>query len=359
MKVVIASKFGQPNDVLSVTDNIDKPQADEKTLLVKIHSCSLSPGDYRSLLGDKTMVFNPRQWPYIPGGDVCGTVEAVPESFNEEFSIGDKVVATWDITGTGGLAEYHKVNPKISVKLPKEITVDEGAALANSASHAFNVLDCAKIQENDRVLVIGGSGGVGTILVQMLKLRKVSYIAATSTDGLLMKELGVDKVVDYTKEDWSQIEEWKDTKFDCIIDCAIGVEAWEKSYSILKPCGNGGRFVAVVFNKWHINGKYIHQIFGLLFAPLKRQLWNMFRRTTPYYRMYLSTPNKDTMKKVMSMAAKKEITTILDSQSPHEFTTEGVREAWNKCIARKGHGKIVIAVDYSDRGRMEEPNFSA
>merc|ERR1712232_441120 len=292
-------------------------------------------------IGDKDL-------PYIPGGDVCGIVEAVPPSFTGEFAVGDKVVATWDTFGTGGLAEYTKVNPKLAVKLPKSLSMQEGAALANSASHALKALGRAKIKKGDRVLVLGGGGGVGTILVQMLKLEKASYVAATSTDELLMKDLNVDKVVDYTKEDWSQVKEWKENKFDCIIDCAVGVEAWQKSSSVLKSCKKGGRFVAVVLNEWHLYAKNMLQIFGILGPPVKRQLFNMFRLTTPYYRMYMDTPNKDTMKTVIQMAENKSIKVVIDSESPHDLMNiEEIHKAWNKHIARKGRGKIVFSFDSS------------
>eukprot|EP00545_Synedropsis_sp_CCMP1620_P011832 CAMPEP_0119012636 /NCGR_PEP_ID=MMETSP1176-20130426/7108_1 /TAXON_ID=265551 /ORGANISM="Synedropsis recta cf, Strain CCMP1620" /LENGTH=348 /DNA_ID=CAMNT_0006965633 /DNA_START=90 /DNA_END=1136 /DNA_ORIENTATION=- len=345
MKAVVASKFGNPDDVLTVSDTVDKPEADDKTLLIKVHACSLSPGDYRALLGDKTIVANPKVWPYIPGGDVCGTVESVPESCSDEFKVGDKVVATWDMYGVGGLGQYTKVNPKKTVKLPKGLTVEEGAALANTASHALLVLNKANIQESERVLLLGGSGGLGTLLVQMLKTKKVSYLATTSTDEALMKELGADKVVDYTKKNWWELKDWKNEKFDCIIDVAEGKRGWKNASNVLKKGRAGGRFVAVVFQDWHIDGTHIYQVFGMLLPPFGRQLFNMVRWSTPYYRVYLNEPTKETMTEMLEKAADKEFRTVLDPESPHAFTAEGARDAWNKHIARKGHGKIVISVE--------------
>lgn len=345
MKAVIASKFGKPDDVLSVSENVDKPEADDKSLLIKVHACSLSPGDYRALLGDKTIVANPKEWPYIPGGDVCGTIESAPESCSDEFKVGDKVVATWDMYGVGGLGQYAKVNPKKTVKLPGGLTVEEGAALANTASHALMILNRASVQEGERVLVLGGSGGLGTLLVQMLKTKRVSFVATTSTDAKLMKELGADKVVDYTEENWWEVKEWKDEKFDCIIDVAEGKRGWKKAPRVLKKGRAGGRYIAVVFQDWHIDGRHFYQVFGMLLPPFGRQLFNMVRRSTPYYRVYLNEPTKETMTIMLEKAASKELKAVLDPESPHPFTTEGARDAWNKHIARKGHGKIVISVE--------------
>jgi NADPH:quinone reductase-like Zn-dependent oxidoreductase len=344
MKAVVASKLGDPMNVLRIEDSVDQPLADDKHVIIKVHACSLSPGDYRALLGEKKLVAN--TWPYIPGGDVCGTVESVPKGFEKEFQVGDKVVATWDVYGKGGLAQYHKVNPKITVKLPSELSVEEGAALANSASHALQILHRANIQEGDRVLVLGGSGGVGTVLVQLLKTVKgASFVAATSTDETLMKDLGVDKCLNYTQENLWDIKEFHENQFDCIIDLAVGKEAWDACRPLIKTCRQGGRFVAAVYHQWKINIAKVHHLFGFLGLPFLRQLWNVFRRSPPYYRMYLGEPTKQTISEVLDMAAMKEFKTVLDPESPYPFTNEGVHKAWNKLIARKGHGKIVINVE--------------
>jgi len=350
MKAVLVSKFGQPDDVMSVVEGggegaavVPKPAPSETKLLIRVMACSLSPGDYRASLGEKTIVANPKM-PYIPGGDVSGIVENVPDTLKKDFTIGDRVVSTWDTFGTGGLAEYKLVDPKLTTKLPKGLTFQQGAALVNSASHAALILDRAKIEEGDRVLVIGGSGGVGTTVVQEARLRGASYIAAVSTDDVLMRNLKVDKTIDYRTEKWTDVKEWQDTKFDIIIDLAVGKTAWEQCQPVLKGCRTSGRFVAVVHNDWHIDGRHFYQIFGMLFPPLLRQLFNIFRTTKPYYRVYLNQPNKASIETALSKAANGEFQTILDPKSPHPFTTQGVREAWNHHIARRGHGKIVINV---------------
>jgi NADPH:quinone reductase-like Zn-dependent oxidoreductase len=350
MKAIVATKFGNPNDVLFVRDDIPVPSESQssQSLLVKVHACSLSPGDYRALLGDKTVVCQPKEWPYIPGGDICGTVVSVPSSdgpWKEEFPVGTKIVSTWDIWGRGGLGQWMWVDPRRTVRLPPEgVTVMEGAALANSASHALKVVNRAKIQEGDRVLVLGGGGGVGTIVVQLLRLRNCSYIAATSTDAPLMKSLGVDRVIDYTKENFYEIEEFQKTKFDCIIDCAVGIQAWRACLPVIKRGPEGGRFVAVVFQEHFIAGNTVFQIIKFLIPPIFRQLihgWWM----TPSYRIYLDQPTQETMREVLELASTKKIVTVLDPESPHSFTEQGARDAWNKHILRKGHGKIVIEVE--------------
>lgn len=350
MKAVMASKFGSPNEVLSIRDT-PKPTlpTNKDALLIQVNACSLSPGDYRALLGDKTVVCNPTM-PYIPGGDVCGVVVEQTTTGASSFLLGDTVVATWDTFGQGGMGEYMIVDPNRTVKLPETLTAVQGAALANSASHALSILDRASIQPGDRVLVLGGSGGVGTILLQLLKSKGASYVAATSTDTSLLKELGVDKAINYKESNWWEDEDLIKNPLDVIIDAAEGKQGWDKvincnnKKSVLKGANQGGRWIAVVFNDWHIDGKHYYQIFELLFPPLGRQLWNVVRQTTPYYRMYLGTADKKSLERALTMAGKQEFKVIVDPKSPHAFTEADIKEAWNLHIARKGHGKIVISI---------------
>lgn len=344
MKAAVASQFGSPDDVISVVDNHAKLPPSDDRLLIRVHAVSLSPSDYRTLLGQKTIVANP-SFPYIPGGDVSGVVEQIPDSLKDEYEAGDRVAATWNMYGQGGLAEYMLVDPKYTTKLPSSLSFVEGAALANSAAHALKVVQQAGPVEGQRVLVLGGSGGVGSTVVQLLRNEGASYIAATSTDETLLKTLKVDRVINYKKEQWWEISDFRQNPFDVVIDCAEGRQAWHKCGSVVKGKKDGGRWVAVIMQDWHIDGKHFYQMIPFLLPPLGRSLMNVFRRSTPEYRIYLETIDREKMEPVVDMAARKEFKVVVDQRGPFPFTTEGVRDAFNLHIARGGHGKIVIEID--------------
>ena len=348
MKAAVASNFGLPDDVLVVVETRAKPSlsSDTDKLLIRVHAVSLSPSDYRTLLGQKTIVANP-SLPYIPGGDVSGVVQApVPTSLQEEYKVGDRVMATWNIYGQGGLAQYTLVDPKYTIKLPAALTFVEGAALANSAAHAYKALELAGSVSGQRVLVLGGSGGVGSTIVQLLRNNGASYIAATSTDETLLQEIAqVDRVIHYKRENWWQIAEFQQNPFDLVIDCAQGRQAWYKCGSVVKGKKDGGRWVAVIMQDWHIDGQHWYQLVSLLLPPLGRHLVNFARRSTPEYRIYLESIDANKMEPVVNMAANKEFKVVIDSRGPFPFTTQGVRDAFNLHIARGGHGKIVIEID--------------
>ena len=343
MKAVVASAFGQPKDVLTVSTMPKPTTPTEEELLIRVHAVSLSPSDYRTLLGDKTVIANPKM-PYIPGGDVSGVVEHVPSHLSDTFKVGDRVMSTWSMWGRGGLAQYSLLHPDRTVHLPDSLSFEEGAALANSAGHAVQVGKLADIHQGDRVLVLGGSGGVGSIVLQLLK-GAASYIAATSTDEKLLKELGVNRAINYREEHWWEIQEFQEDPFDVIIDCAEGRAAWNKCESVLKGKKDGGRFVAVVPQDWHINGRHWYEVIAFIVPPMGRQLVNFMRRKSPQYRLYMGEVDKKLMEEVVDMVSEQKFKVVLDPRGPFPFTTEGVRDAWNLHIARGGHGKIVIEVD--------------
>lgn len=298
------------------------------------------------LSGDASVAKYPEGgFPYVPGLDVCGeVVDAVPP-----FAVGDIIVATWGgAFGAGGLAEYTLVDASMAVRKPDGLSCVDASALANSAGHALNALKAASVKKGDRVLVLGGSGGVGTALLQLAKAPDfdVSFLAATSSDPSLLASLGVDRPINYIQEDWWALQEFKDRPFDVIIDCAEGVSAWKHvniRQSVLK---RGGRFLAVVLNEWDIKANRWWQLFGVLFPPLGRMLGSMVASLWggSRYIMYLGGLDGKTMEDVMRFVRDGSLKTILDKSSPFPFSTDGVASAFDLLRSRRAKGKIVVQI---------------
>lgn len=295
--------------------------------------------------GDADLIKKPKSWPYIPGGDVTGVVEQVgPEETH--FAVGDRVIATWDSFGMGGIAEYALVETRFAIKMPPKATWVEAAAMADGPSNGMLAVEDAQIKEGDRVLVLGGSGAVGTTAIQFARNKGAAYIAATSTDEELVKSVGADVVINYRQRNWWEVPEWRKDPFDAVIDCAEGATAWDKvrQYGLLKNGGAGGRFLAVVVNEWHIE---IHSVWQMStwFAPvLRRQLLSRLIPRRPKYDMMFPAPRGDSLKRCIKEIEEGRVRVIVDKRSPFPFTTEGVREAFNVMIQRGGHGKIVIQI---------------
>lgn len=346
MRAVLASSFGLPQQVLYLADDVVIPNSDGRKVLIRTEACSLSPGDWRMLSGDaRSLKYPDGGFPYIPGLDVCGKVVKGAPPFTE----GESVVATWGgAFGTGGLADYSLVEPTMAVRKPEGIGCIEGAALANSAPHALSALRAASVKPGERLLVLGGSGGVGTAMLQIARAVEfnVSYLAATSSDTTLLLSLGVDRAIDYSKENWWELQEYQEQPFDVIIDCAQGVSAWRRASSKPSILKRDGRFLAVVLNEWHITAKSLWDIPGILLPPLGRTLWSLVSSHfgSPRYIMYLGALDGHILEEVMALAAKGSLRAVLDPSSPLPFTDKGAVSAFDLLRSRHAKGKIVVNV---------------
>ena len=99
-------------------------------------------------------------------------------------------------------------------------------------------------------MVLGGSGGVGPFLVQLCKLAGAKFVACTSTQQVMMEELGIDRVIDYTTTNWWELEEFQTDPFDLVFDCVGGPHGWTtiRKCKALKSSSENGRFVALTFD---------------------------------------------------------------------------------------------------------------
>lgn len=194
---------------------------EERHLIVKVIACALAPGDCRLFTGKTDLMQLPKFGrPYVLGSDVCGIVTEV-DATEEYFSVGDKVVARFDEPQPNGMcAEFACVKASLSEKcsLPalQACTLPASAAAARLVALKF-------IQPKHRVLLLGGSGGVGTFFVQYAKLQGASFVAATSTQSELLQSLGVDRVIDYRTENWWELDsEFQEQPFDVVVDLVNG-----------------------------------------------------------------------------------------------------------------------------------------
>lgn len=199
-----------------------------------------------------------------------------------------------------------------------------------------------------RVLVLGGSGGVGAHLVQLLKpLGKASYVATTSTDEELIKSFGdlVDRYINYENEKFYEIEEFKKNKFDLIIDLASGLEYWNNSYKVCKSRWKGGRYVTLAYDTYEFYLNSYLQALGFARHILWKIFWTRFLTIKmPSWTWSIATlgPNKDSFKEMHDFIDEGKLKIIIDSV--HPFTKEGVVDAFKIQKQRKNHGKVVVNI---------------
>jgi NADPH:quinone reductase-like Zn-dependent oxidoreductase len=228
MKAVVAHEYGAP-EVLKF-EEVKRPEPGEDEALVRVIASSVNPADPLTLSGKYAREFG-THLPLIPGYDIAGIVEKTGANVTK-LKVGDAVYGY--PTFGGGWADYVTVKEWEVAAKPKSLNFLEAAAVPMGALTAWQALvDVAKLQRGQTILVHGGSGGVGSFAVQIAKARGARVIATASTANQdLLKQLGADVAVDYTKTKFEDVA--KDV--DVVLD-PVGKETLSRSYDVVKKGG--------------------------------------------------------------------------------------------------------------------------
>jgi len=325
IKAVVHCEYGSP-DVLKLED-VEKPVPNDNQLLVRVHAASLNPLDL-TIRGP---------WPIRPllglrkpkdtrlGVDYSGTVEAVGKNITN-FKPGDEVFGG----KTGSIAEYicvladRGVAPK-----PSNMSFEQAASVPVAALTALQGLrDKGKIQSGQKVLINGASGGVGTFAVQIAKSFGAEVTGVCSTRNLdLVRSIGADHVIDYTKEDFTKT----DQRYDLIFDL-IGNHSFSERRRILIP--NGICVMAGIGGAgWHdgFAGRLAGELYGYLRS----------RFISQKFISYIAQFNKKDMMILADLMQSGKVAPVIDRTYKFSDVPEALR------YLEQGHarGKVVIAVE--------------
>src|ERR1700719_1217769 len=325
MKAILHCEYGGP-EVLKV-EEVEKPVPNDNQLLVKVRAASVNPLDLtirgplllRPLFGLR----KPKDTRL--GVDYAGTVEAVGKNVTQ-FKPGDEVFGGRD----GALAEYVCVLADRAVVLkPANMTFEQAAAVPVAAITALQGLrDKGKIQAGQKVLVNGASGGVGTFAVQIAKSFGTEVTAVCSTRNVdLVRSIGADHVIDYTKEDFTKT----DQRYDLIFDL-VGNHSFSGRRRILNP--NGICVMAGIGGAgWH-DGMAM-RLAGELNAYVRS------RFVSQKFISYIAQFNKKDMTLLADLMQSGKITPVIDRNYKFNETPDALR------YLETGHarGKVVVTVE--------------
>jgi NADPH:quinone reductase-like Zn-dependent oxidoreductase len=324
MRAIVQDTYG-PADVLELRE-IERPDVGENDVLVRVRAAGSGPDVWHIMTGQPYMAraalgFR-RPKVRVRGWDVAGTVEAVGVSVTD-FRPGDEVMG---VAEGGSFAEYAVTSPDKLVPKPANLSFEQAAALPISGVTALQALrDKAHVQPGQTVLVIGAGGGVGTLAVQVAKAFGAHASGVASSSKLdLVRSIGADDVIDYTREDFTD----GSMKWDVIVDTA-GRRPLRQLRRALTPKGTlvvvggdgGGRWTGGFFR-------------GMLRGPL----------VSPFVGQKLmglnSKVSREDLQGVAELAGAGKLTPVIGHTYALSETPEAIREL------EAGHaaGKLVIAV---------------
>ncbi len=282
MKAVIQDKYGSPDDVLRLQE-IDMPVAGDDDVLVRVRAASVHadiwhvvtgrPSVLRLMGGGFARPKNP-----VPGTDMAGTVEAVGRNVTR-FRPGDAVfgetVEENQWTNGGAFAEYVSVHQEALELKPGNISFEQAAAVPTSGLIVLNNLQGQRrIRPGQKVLINGAAGGVGSMAVQIAKACGAVVTGVDSTAKLeMVRSLGADRVIDYTKEDFTRLGE----RYDLIFDIASTLSLAESRRALAQE----GIYVLIGHDHYGKAGRHVLGSLPRFFllaaiSPFVRQLPKMF-----------------------------------------------------------------------------------
>ncbi len=320
MKAVVCSRYGSP-DVLQIRD-VEKPVPNDDEVLIEVRAASVNPADWHFMRGTPyiaRLVMGLRK-PKVTrlGIDVAGRVEAVGRNVTE-FKPGDEVFGAC----RGSFAEYACTSESALVTKPGHVTFEQAASVPVAAFTALQGLrDKGQIRPGQKVLINGAAGGVGTFAVQIAKVFGADVTGVCSTRNVdMVRSIGADQVIDYTRNDFTRSGHRYDLIFDCVGNHSLSAcrRVLNRKGIYLMVGGPGGRWI----------------------DPLPRGLRALLlsRFVSQNLFMFLTRRNKGDLTTLRELMETGKVTPVIDRR----YTLSEVPEAIRYLEEGHARGKVVIA----------------
>lgn len=335
MKSFLIDQYAK-GGTLRLTDS-PMPELRDNDVMVEIYSASVNVLDSKIRDGEFKLIL-PYRLPLILGNDVAGMVIRVGPKVRH-FKPGDEVYARPAQDRIGTFAEYIAVDEADLAMKPNNLTMEEASSVPLVALTAWQVfVERANLQKGQKVLIHAGSGGVGTIAIQLAKHLGAYVATTTSTANIdLVKSLGADVVIDYKKDNFEEILQ----DYDVVLN-SLGKDTLEKSLRVLKP---GGKLISISgppdsnfakesgFN-WLVQQAMRFLSFGILRKAKRRNI---------SYSFLFMTANGMQLSKIAALIEANVIRPVVDQVFPFEKTNEALAYV----EMGRAKGKVVVAIKSS------------
>ena len=324
MKAVIYEKYGGP-EVLQIKD-IKKPSPKSDELLIQVYTASLNPADWHYMQATLFILrffkgfFKPKN--QLLGADISGIVIALGTDVTQ-FKIGDNVFGR---NLVGGYAEFACIKEKSTVTTPNNVSFKEAASIPLAALTALQGLQLhGNIAAGQKVLINGASGGIGTFAIQIAKTFQTKISGVCSTKNIeLVKSLGADNVIDYTKDDFTKDQ----TQYDLILDIAGTLSAKQiKEMLVL-----GGTCVVIGFDTFK-------KMLSILFRSTKNSKLNKKN-----IKMMTTVNNSEDLTFIKELIESGKVKPVIDK----EYPLNKVQDAFRYLGTKRAKGKIVLSINNSN-----------
>tara|TARA_Y100000385_G_scaffold242030_1_gene258808 strand:- start:1337 stop:2314 length:978 start_codon:yes stop_codon:yes gene_type:complete len=306
MKAAVFHEYGGPVEIAEVA----RPKLQDSNVLVEVHAASLNPIDNILRAGFLRQMLE-LTFPHVKGYDVSGTVVEIGNNV-KNIKIGDEVFARPNQLDAGSIAEFARIQEDELAIKPSNVTHEQAASVPLAGLTAWQALVTkGKIKEGNKVLIHAGSGGVGSLAIQIAK--HFGAFVATTTSGKnvgLVKELGADLIIDYTTQNFE--DELSDC--DLVID-TLGGDTLTRSFKVLKK---GGTMISI---KSQDND-------------------NLADKYGVHFEWFFMSPDGKMLSELAKLINQGNVKTVIDSV----FRMDQVAEAFDRLATGRAKGKIVIAV---------------
>jgi NADPH:quinone reductase-like Zn-dependent oxidoreductase len=322
MKAAVYSQYGTP-DVVQIKD-VEKPVPKDNEVLIKVRAASVNPLDWHLMRGTPylmRLMFGVRK-PKVtrPGVDVSGEVEAVGRSVTE-FKSGDAVFGSC----RGAFAEYVCTTESSVVRKSDKVTFEQAASAPVAAYTALQGLrDKARIEAGQKVLVNGAAGGVGTYTVQIAKWFGADVTGVCSTRNVdMVRSIGADRVIDYTRDDFTKGAERYDVIFDLVATHS------------LRACSRVMSRNGVYIGAGALDYSSSSLVGRLIAAPVLSRLGGQ------KFTMVLAKASKADLQRTQQLIETRKLTPVIDRCYKLNEVAEAIR------YLAQGHarGKVIILID--------------